>query len=92
MIIKRYVEQCSRFLRFKERQQFDKHRKKRGCEEEGQGGGAARVAAASYQFLAIYEIMSIKRVFGGLHAVPHANSHHDSDGESGEGAGAEGEL
>jgi hypothetical protein len=25
-------------------------------------------------------------------AVPHANSHHDSDGESGEEAGAEGEF
>ena len=39
------------------------------------------------------EIMSIKRVFGGMNtAVPHANSHHDSDGESGEEAGAEGEF
>ena len=61
--------------------------------EEGQGGGATRVADASYQFLAIYEIMSIKRVFGGMNtAVPHANSHHDSDVESGEEAGAEGVL
>ena len=40
-----------------------------------------------------YEIMSIKRVFGGMNTtVPHANSLPDSDGESGEEAGAEGEL
>ena len=83
-------EQCSQFLRFKERQQYDKHSKKRGGEEEGLGGGGTRVAAASYQFLAIDEIMSIKRVSGGMNTAPHANSHHDSDGESGEEAGAEG--
>jgi len=32
-------EQCARFLGFKERQEYDKHRKNRSCEEEGQGGG-----------------------------------------------------
>ena len=82
-------EQCARFLRFKERQQLDKNRRKRSSEEEGQGGGATRVAAASYQSLAIYEIMSIKRVFGGMNtAVPHANPLPGSDGESGEEAEA----
>jgi hypothetical protein len=32
-------EQCARVLRFKKRQQYDKHRKNRSGEEEGQGGG-----------------------------------------------------
>jgi len=41
-----------------------KHRKQRGVEEQGQGGGATRAAAASYQVLAIYAILSIKRVLG----------------------------
>ncbi len=62
-------EQCCQFLRTKERQEYDKHK------NTGRSGGAdgKRVGKPPYQFPAIYEIVSIKRVYGGMNAAdPHA--------------------
>jgi len=50
-------EACARFLRMKERQEYDKHRK---THKDNTGKAPAPPA---YQDLAIYEIVSIQRVF-----------------------------
>ena len=62
-------EACCRFLRTKAQQEYDKHRRMcKDSEEE-------TVTPAAYQFLAIYEIVSIKRVAGGIKtAQPHTET------------------
>ena len=57
-------EACARFLRRKEQQEYDAHRR------EGEG---AKSGPPSYKFLAIYEIVSITRVAGGVRTTqPHS--------------------
>ena len=58
-------EACARFLRRKEQQEYDAHRR------EGEG---AKSGPPAYKFLAIYEIVSIRRVAGGVRTTqPHTS-------------------
>jgi len=52
-------EPVCQWLRMKELQEYDKHRQRQRARQE------AKQAPAAYQTLAIYEILSIERVFGG---------------------------
>jgi len=58
-------EPVCQWLRMKELQEYDKHRQRQRARPE------AKLAPAAYQTLAIYEIISIERVFGG------SNTHVD---------------
>jgi len=49
----------------KERREYDKHKSAR----RSGGADGKRVGKAPYQFLAIYEIVSIKRVYGGMNTT-----------------------
>jgi len=62
-------EACVRFLRTKAQQEYDKHRLM--CKDD-----EGKVATPpAYQFLAIYKIVSIKRVAGGIRITqPHSES------------------
>jgi len=62
-------EPCCQFLRSKERQEYNKHKNVR----RSGGTGGKWVCKAQYQFLAIYEIILIKLVYGGMNTTdPHA--------------------
>jgi hypothetical protein len=67
-------EPVSQWLRMKELQEYDKHRQRQRARPE------AKHAPAAYQTLAIYEILSIERVFGG------ANTGIDHQGTRSRGA------
>ena len=68
-------EAFCRFLRTKAKREYDKHRQM--CKDnQGQ-----EVTPAAYQFLAIYEIVSIKRVAGGIRTTqPHSETSTRSRG------------
>jgi hypothetical protein len=60
-------EACARFLRTKEKQEYNKHRQ---MNKDNKGKAPPPPA---YQYLAIYEIVSIQRVAGGVRTTqPHS--------------------